>query len=472
MQRALILFPFVLWFTAASVLAHAKPNVLLIAVDDLNDWVGCLGGHSDTSTPNIDRLARRGVLFTNAHCQSPVCNPSRASLMTSLYSESTGIYFLDPEIAASPVARKATPMTVRFARDGYHVAGAGKLYHNRENGEYIAEYAGDFGGFGPRPKQKLSPFVGHPLWDWGVYPERDEDLPDHKIASWATAQFTKTHEKPLFLAVGFHRPHVPQYAPKKWFDMHADSARLPEVRGDDLADVSPYAIDLTRLEHISPPHDWVVEHNQWKPLVLSYLACVTFVDAQIGRVIDALDASGKADETIIVLFSDHGFHLGEKRRWCKQSIWEESTRVPLIIVAPGVAGGRACNKPVELIDIYPTLLELTGLRADATHEGQSLVPLLKDLDADWPHVARSSFGPGNVAIRSERYRYIVYRDGSEEFYDHTDDPHEWNNRSDDPLLAGVIAAHRKHLPTQFHPILGTGSTGHKAFAAAEANLTR
>ena len=445
-----------------------KPNVVLIAIDDLNDWVGCLGGHPQAKTPNIDALARRGVLFTNAHCQSPVCNPSRASMMTSLYPETTGIYFLSPSFEASPIAMKSTPMPQRFEAEGYYLTAAGKLFHHKENPKYLPNYAGSFGGFGPYPKQKLSPYPGHPLWDWGVYPDHDRDMPDYKIASWAGEQLAKDYDKPLFLGVGFYRPHVPQYTPKKWLDLHPiDGVELPVTAEDDLDDLSPYAINLTRLKHVSPTHRWVVENGQWKPLVQTYLACVSFVDAQVGRVLAALDESAHKDNTVVVLYSDHGFELGEKERWAKRSLWENSTRVPMIIMGPGIEGGRVCHKPVELIDIYPTLLDLIGGAADPKHEGQSLVPLLKDVKADWPHMARTSFGPGNVAIKSERYRYIRYRDGSEEFYDLGSDPHELTNLIDNPLLGKLLEVFREQLPKDYHPVLGERSTGHKAFEASE-----
>ena len=245
---------------------------------------------------------------------------------------------------------------------------------------------------------------------------------------------------------------------------------MPWTEENDLDDLSPYAINLTRLKHVAPTHEWVVENDEWKPLVQTYLACVAFVDHQVGRVLKALDESDYKDNTIIVLYSDHGFELGEKERWAKRSLWENSTRVPMVIVAPGITpgveSGIVCHKPVELIDLYPTLLELTGEKPDPRHEGQSLVPLLKDAKADWPHLARTSFGPGNVAIKSERYRYIHYADGSEEFYDHDTDPHELANRINDTTLSKLINAHREHLPKDYHEILGQNSTGHKAFEAS------
>jgi len=451
-----------------------KPNILLIAVDDLNDWVGCMGGHPQAKTPNIDQLATRGVLFSNAHCQSPVCNPSRASMMTSLYPATTGIYFLYPDLSESDVAQKNTLLTSRFQRDGYHVTGAGKLYHGKQNEKYMPNYAGAFGSFGPRPKEKLSSFPGHKMWDWGAFPESDKDMPDYKIAAWGVAQLKKKHDEPLLLACGFHRPHVPQYAPQKWFDLYPlDSLVLPVVPEDDLKDLSQYAINLTSLKHVAPTHAWVTKNDAWKPLVQSYLACVSFVDHQVGKLLEAIDDSHYSDNTYIVLYSDHGFHLGEKERWAKRSLWEESTRVPMIIVGPGIAEGKICDKPVQLLDIYPTLLELAGLKDDPKLEGHSIVPLLKNPEADWPYMARTSFGPGNYTIRSERYRYIHYNDGTEEFYDHTKDTHERNNLIEDSDITPLIEKHRAFLPQRSHPVLGKGSTGHRAFQASEdANRDR
>jgi arylsulfatase A-like enzyme len=295
-------------------------------------------------------------------------------------------------------------------------------------------------------------------------------MPDHKIASWAEQRLAEQHDRPLWMGVGFYRPHVPQFAPQKWFDLYPlDTLQLPKTVADDLQDISPYGIDITRLEHVAPTHEWVMQNQQWKPLVQSYLACVSFVDAQIGRVLAALETSQYADNTYVVLFSDHGFHLGEKQRWAKRSIWQDGAGVPLIIAGPGIAKGKTCDKPVQLLDIYPTLLELTGLRPDPKLEGHSLAPLLKNPQADWPHVARSSFGPGNVAIISEDFRYIRYNDGSEELYDRQADPHEWVNLAYEPAKKDVLQQHRAWLPTTYHPVLGTGSTGHKAFEAAEEN---
>ncbi|MGB6220304.1 sulfatase [Haloferula sp.] len=456
---------------AATCLSQAReqPNILLISIDDLNDWIGCLKGHPQAKTPNLDALAKRGVLFSNAHCQSPVCNPSRASLMTSLYPETSGIYFLNPDIGSSPVAAKSTPLPKRFEQEGYHVSGAGKLFHNKENSLYISNYAGSYGGFGPMPKKKISQPHGHPLWDWGAFPDSNEEMPDFKIAEWAAKELAKPNTgKPFLLAVGFYRPHVPMFVPKEWYDLHPlDEIKLPKVKDDDLSDLSEYAINITRLKHVAPTQEWVRSSGEWKHAVQSYLASVSFVDSCVGTVLEALDKSPHKDNTIIVLFSDHGFHLGEKDRWAKRSLWEDGTRVPVMIAGPGIEGGRITRKPVGLIDLYPTLLELTGLAPDPIHEGHSLVPLLKDTDADWKHLARTSFGPGNVALRSERYRYIRYVDGSEELYDHQKDPHEWSNLADNPELSPVKQQHALQLPKAFAKALGSGSTGHDSYAASE-----
>ena len=448
-----------------------RPNILLIAVDDLNDWIGPLKGHPQALTPNIDRLAKEGIVFTNAHCQAPVCTPSRSSLMTSLYPSTTGLYFLNPDIRHSPIAKKNVLMPQRFQNEGYYVTGAGKLFHNRSgiNEKYIPNYGGNYGGFGPFPAEKLTDFPGHPLWDWGIFPNDDTLMPDYKLATWAESILKNEIATPFWMGVGFYRPHVPQYAPKKWFDLYPlDSIQLPKVITNDLDDISKYGRDITREGHVSPKHEWVVQNEQWKPLVQSYLACVSFVDAQIGRVFDALKNSDYAKNTYVVLFSDHGFHLGEKKRYAKRSLWNDGTRVPLIFWGPNISKG-SCKKPVQLIDIYPTLLELTQISPDKLHEGHSLMSILKGKEEKWPHHARTTFGPGNHAIISENYRYIRYNDETEEFYDHTNDPHEWKNKSKEPKYQKLIDQYRALLPEDEFIALGKGSTGHISYQISESS---
>ena len=465
----LIAIPLMLYCSGKSDKQAPKPNILFIAVDDLNDWVGCMQGHSQTKTPNIDRLATKGVLFTNAHVQCAICNPSRSSIMTSLYPSTTGIYFNAGDITDSPVASKHTVLTKRFEIEGYYVTGAGKIYNDNDQ-KYMSNYAGKFGSFGPYPEENLSPYKGVKLWDWGVYPVADSLMPDFKIAQWGSEQLKDEHDQPLFLGLGFYRPHVPLYVPQKWFDLFPlEHIQLPDIKQDDLEDISQYALNLTSLDHIEPTHEWIIKNKEWRHLIQSYLASIAFVDNQIGKVLDALDKSQFKDNTIIVLYGDNGFHLGEKERWAKQTLWEESTRALFIIAGPDINGKQLCTKPVQLLDIYPTLLELCGLKKDKKLEGHSLVPLLKSPNSEWPYMARSSFGPGNYSIRSERYRYIRYNDGSEEFYDHLTDPNEWNNLINNPEMKNLINKLSVLIPQKKgYPIIGSGSTGHKAYRDAEA----
>jgi len=455
--------------TSQEVLSADRPNVLLISIDDLNDWTGCLGGHPQARTPNIDRLADRGTLFSNAHCQSPVCNPSRASMQSGRYPHTSGIYFLSPDLKQSPKLQDLDTLPERFARHGYQTLAAGKIFHTRDQ-RFFQDYGGSMGGFGPRPETKISQPHGHPLWDWGAFPEKDEMMPDYKIAQWAVEKLhaiPEQAEKPFFMGVGFYRPHVPMFAPKKWFDLFPrDQIELPVVQAKDRADLSDYAIALTNEKHVSPEHSWVVSAGQWEHAVQSYLASVAFADYCLGIVLDALDKSPHRDNTIIVLFSDHGFHLGEKQRWAKRTIWEDGTRVPLILVDQRFTAGQVTTKPAELLDVFPTLLELAGLPRDNSQEGDSLVPLLKNPKANWDHPAISSFGKGNFAVRSEHFRYIQYLDGSEEFYDHQEDPHEWENLINKRAYAKIIKQHKVHIPREQEDILPGNSTGHNAYKAA------
>ncbi len=449
-----------------------RPNILLISVDDLNDWAGCLGGHPQALTPNIDRLANRGTLFANAHCQSPVCNPSRASMMTGRYPHSTGVYFLRPDLRVAPTLKNVLTLPEQFAANGYDTLAVGKIFHGGDE-RFFDEYGGKNGGFGPRPKTKISQPHGHPLWDWGAYPASDEMMPDWIAAQWAVSKLKQRSDKPFFMGVGFYRPHVPMFAPQKWFDKHPRTKiQLPLVSSNDRDDLSQYAIDLTNLKHVSPEHSWVVEAGQWDHAVQAYLASVTFADHCVGIVLDALDASPHAKNTIVVLFSDHGFHLGEKQRWAKRSLWEDGTRVPLIISGPGLPRGQRTDRPAELLDVFPTLLQLAQLDADPTLEGQSLTPLLKNPNADWDHPAITSFGPGNYAIRSTRYRFIQYHDGSRELYDHTTDQHEWKNLAAQAEYDSILAEHAKYIPEKEHPLLPGGSTGHKAFEASNKAMQK
>lgn len=440
--------------------AASKPNVLFIAIDDQNDWVGPLGGHPLVKTPHLDRLAQRGTTFLNAHIQSPLCNPSRTSLMLGLRPTTTGIYGLSPWFRNVGAWKDRVTLPQHFKAHGYRTFTTGKIYHHGAGGpeKQAVEFDvwGPPGGIGARPEKKLigpTPMGNNPLMDWGVFPHRDEDKQDYKVASWAVEKLqAMPREQPFFLAVGFFLPHVPCYATQKWFDLYPDDdSVLPKVREDDRDDTPRFSWYLHW--HLPEPRlKWVQENNQWRNLVRSYLACTSFVDAQIGRVLDALGAAGLSDNTVVVVWGDHGYHLGEKGITGKNTLWERSTRVPLIFAGPGVATGARSSQPAELLDLYPTLIELCGLTPRTDLEGLSLVPQLQNAQTGRARPAITSHNQGNHGVRSERWRYIQYANGTEELYDHRNDPNEWTNLAGDPDHAAVLAAHRKWLPRTDAPL--------------------
>lgn len=464
MRSLAALTAFLVVLIPTDVRGEDRPNVLLILIDDLNDWVGCLGGHPAALTPRIDGLAARGTLFANAHCQAPLCNPSRTSLLTGLRPTTTGVYALDTWYGKGGIDRDVEWMPEAFLRGGYDVAVCGKVFHDayppadeRHDG-YLVGTWGFRGGFGLRPEHKFVETPDpNPLVDWGVFPERDEDQDDWKVADWAIARMgaAADAERPWFLAVGFRRPHVPCYASQAWFDGVPDEDRiLPPVLEGDRDDVPPFAWYL-HWDLPEPRLAWLRRAGQWRALVRAYLASIRFVDSQVGRVLDALEASGAAERTIVVLASDHGFHLGEKGITGKNSLWERSTRVPLIWAGPGVAAGAVCRRPVELLDIYPTLEEM-ALREGTGGDGHSLAPLLARADAPRPWPAITTHGPGNHAVRNGRFRYIRYADGSEELYDLLDDPNEWRNLSGQPRYRAVLESLAWWLPRVEQPPFGSG----------------
>ncbi len=436
--------PFFFALAIAIVAPHAaaqdeprKPNVLMIAIDDLNDWVGPLKGHPQVKTPHMDRLAARGTTFLNAHCQSPLCNPSRTSLMTGRRPSSTGIYGLAPWFRNVEELKDIVTLPQYFKKHGYRTQTTGKIYHGgyppRPKRQAEFDKWGPNASVGARPEKKLveTPMGNHPLVDWGTFPHKDEDKGDWKVASWAVDQLQRErdedNDEPFFMACGFFLPHVPCYATQKWFDLYPEAqVQLPPMLANDRKDTPDFSwyLHWTLPE---PRASWLKEQNQLKPLVRAYLASISFVDSQVGRVLDALDASGEADNTIVVLWSDHGWHLGEKAISGKNSLWEESTRVPLIFAGPGVTKDAQCTKPAELLDLYPTLAELAGLPLPKLVEGHSLVPQTKDANADreWPAI--TTHNQGNHSIRTENFRLIRYANGSEELYDMRRDPNEWRN---------------------------------------------
>ena len=444
--------------------AAEPPNIVLIAIDDLNDWVGCLDGHPQAKTPNIDRLAARGTLFTNAHCQAPICGPSRASLLSGRYPHTTGVYQQPGRQGLKEDQKffRGHLLPEYFAKHGYQTLATGKITHGYPPKTAFQE-TGVKGSSGPKPPQGKRfnyhlpdvPWTGTQT-DWGAFPDDDGLMPDHQSADWAIGRIGDELPAPFFLAVGFVRPHVPFYVPQKWFDQFPlDQIQLPAVKLDDLDDVPATGVAVHELPKY-PKLAFLQADGaqQFKLCVQAYLACIAFVDHQVGRVVDAVDRSPHKDNTIVILFSDHGYHIGEKDRVSKHSLWEESTRVPLIVAGPGLPAGKICDQPAGLIDLYPTLVELAGLPARVENEGRSLVPLMRGEAPEWRHSILTSYGRGNHSLRSLDHRYIRYGDGSEELYDLKQDPHGWVNLAGEDSSRGLIRRFRKELPgegARYHP---------------------
>ena len=432
----------------------ARPNILFIAIDDLNDWVGCMKGHPQVKTPHMDRLAKRGVLFSNAHVQATYCGPSRMSVMSGRLASNTGAYGFDPTYDRQPALKGLPSLPAWFQQHGYYTVGGGKIYHQgiQQGNDGAGGFDRDLGngGHGSSPR---TPINWHTrIWDFGPFPDRDEDVDSYKMTRAAAAELSKAQENPLFLGIGFRRPHVPLHVPPHWFDMYPeDKVVLPNVPQDDLGDVPSFGRDNALTDkQAAPTHAEVLEKQKWRKLVQAYLACISFTDHCVGMLLDALDAGPNKDNTLIVLWSDHGWHLGEKQHWAKRTLWEETTRVPLIIAGPGVGTGTS-SRSVMLLDLFPTLCDLAGIPAREQLEGRSLRPLLKNPQAAWGIPAITTLDPGSHSVRDERWRYIRYADGSEELYDHSVDPDEFKNLAGDPKLATVTAKLRKFVPEKDAP---------------------
>jgi len=450
----------------AQALAYGRPNVLFIAIDDLNDWIGVMESHPDVKTPNIDRLANSGMLFTNAHCQFPVCGPSRTSVFTGYRPDTLNIFNNDAKTKDKNVQKMAADMKNSllheyFRNNGYKTMAAGKLMHKHVPLGSV-DISGGHSGFGPKQKKKVNFTSNKTLTDWAAYPETDAKMPDTKAANWATERLKERHDKPFLLMVGFVRPHVPWNVPQKWWDLYnSKQIALAPYKKDDLDDVPQISRESNILSFM-PQTEWAIEHNKLKQITQAYMASISFVDHCVGIVINALEESAYKDNTIVILWSDHGYHIGEKGTFQKHSLWRRATHVPFIISTPRMTPGSS-NKPIELLDIYPTLLDLCDLPANEKNEGKSLKPLLNNPNASWGKVAITTYRKQakhckatntpfheqpSHGIYNERYHYIIYNDGNEEFYDLKNDPNEWDNLSANPEFEPIKAMLKKAFQNQ------------------------
>jgi arylsulfatase A-like enzyme len=459
---------------ASAVSAADRPNVLFIALDDLNDWIEPLGGHPQAKTPNLTRLAESGVLFNNAHCPAPACNPSRTAIFTGISPHVSGMYSNRQKMRE--VLPEAEILPKYFSRHGYWSGGSGKMLHYFTDADSWDEYYPaketenpfpENMSFGERPKSLPR---GGP-WqyvdtDWHAFDVTDDEFGgDSKVADYVSSKLMEEHDKPFFLACGIYRPHEPWFVPKKYFDMFPleDIQLPPGYKEDDLEDLPSSGQQRGPNRYFAH----IREQGQWRQGIQAYLASIAYADAMLGRVLDTLDKSPNRDNTIIVMWSDHGWHLGEKQHWQKYTMWRAVTRIPFIVkVPPGVFGlpqgtsaGSVCSRPVNLLSLFPTLTELCGLPAKSGNDAPSLVPLLRNPQAKWPHVSVTyDATPETFGLSAEGWRYIYYANGDEELYNTTADPHEWTNLAENPAYASKLSELRSRAPKKFAALVPQNAT--------------
>lgn len=430
-----------------------RPNVLLIYVDDLNDYIAPLNRSGLVAhTPNIERLMARGTLFSNAHCAAPICNPSRTAILTGISPHRSGIYNNRHAWNAFIPFEQTYPVVAK--RNGYKTASAGKILHHVA-GFQPTQIWDAMLPFDDRAQQGIAPKLNKidglssDAFDWGIPPGGMEDMPDTGIARWAVDYLREKHERPFLLAVGLYRPHLPWYAPREFFDLYPpESIFIPYEGADELKDLPPRGLELARFR--VKDTQLIDAAGKRKEAIRAYLACISYTDALIGRLLDALDSSRYTENTLVVLVSDHGFHLGEKEHWHKFTLWKQSTRSPFIIAPPNLARpGRTSDAAVSLIDIAPTLAEYCGWRDLPEWDGSSLCELVRNPDRREPNrFAITSYTETDHAVTTREWRYINYGEGQEELYDQISDPLERYNLAGDPVYRTVCDQLKQHLPAK------------------------
>ena len=402
-------------------------HIVMISIDDLNDYPGYLGGYGgEAKTPNLDALAASGRAYTSAHASVPICMPSRAAVLFGKQPWNTGIMGTSGRNKKNPGRKTdfgryrgllespqqpSLPRMIASARPDYRTLSMGKVFHTAEAGQWHHQQPyRDLGEI-----YKAYPSDSGDTLSYGVLPEGHVHQ-DQQTADWAAALMSQSQEQPLFIGLGFYQPHSPWRLPRWAFDLHPlDSVVVPEYRPEDLDDMPEQAREMAGRPYfpgMGSLFEIVREKGTQAQVVQAYLAAMSHTDRMLGQVLEAIESGPNADYTDILLWSDHGYHLGEKGHWHKRTLWERSTRVPLIVVAPGVTTpGTTCARPVSLLDLYPTLISLSGLKPRSELEGRDLTPLLREPGTDWPHAAITTWNPGNHSIRTERWRYIRYHNG-------------------------------------------------------------
>jgi len=468
-----------------------RPNILIISLDDMNDWIGPMGGHPQALTPSLDSFAETALTFRRAYTASPSCNPSRTAMFSGKAPWVTGLYN-NPQIWRHVVGDEKM-MPEHFRDAGYFVAGAGKIYHgNMPDPRSWDAYFPDSVRHMPKywlpirdesngdtrfeltdneireddPKGvtfSMPPFSGmYIAFDFEPLPVSTEETGDYSSVQWISEQFKRDHEKPFFLAAGIYRPHLPWYVPQEYFDKFPlESIQLPELLASDLDDVPEAGQRVARNRY----HERVIEAGLWEEAVQGYLSSINYADALVGKLLADLEASAYADNTIVVIFSDHGWQLGEKQHWRKFALWEDVLNTVLMIRVPeGIPGlpagnysGGASEQNVSLMDVFPTLTELAGIGPKQDISGRSIIPLLANPDAEWDYPVVSVYGDGHYSVIHGDWHYIRYKEGGEELYNLSADPHEWIN-----LALNEDQVERKtHLasfiPTDRASVVPTGS---------------
>jgi len=444
-----------LFFVAIQTLnaQEKQPNILFIAIDDMNDWTGFLGGHPDAKTPNLDKIADMGINFTNAHVPAPGCSPSRNAILYGIEPFNSGLYpFYDHGIHKQ-LMNTYTSLPRLLKENGYQTFGAGKIHHgNLKDPREWTEY------HDPKAiKKEFRPGEGYIKGKDAKYSFRptlnpDKEHKDHQFASFGIEKLQQKHDKPFFLAVGIVKPHLPFDAPARFFDQLPKNITIDNYKKDDLNDIPQAGKKLVKQGEFNR----YKQDKAWADIRKAYLASISWADYNIGRVLKALEKSEHADNTIVIIWSDHGFHLGEKNTFKKFTLWEEATRVPFIIYDGRVKNqpkGRKYSEAVSLINLYKTIAEYTNLDIADYVDGESLIPVVKNQTTKLKKPVITSWGRGNYSIRTKDYRYIRYFNGGEELYNHKNDINEHTNLANNAQHQKIKNKLKSHLPKNEKPMV-------------------